>query len=338
MKVRKPFVLVAIAIASAAGLAALETSQTWARFRSFGNEFDWLKGFRETLTVWLAVVALAPAVFAMARRYRIQRGRNVLRHVLAALVFAFTASLVAGTVIALQHPELRFLFIVGKVTMFSTIYYFILYWAIVGLAHMLAAAQLEERLTRERLEVLRTKLNPHFLFNTLNAISTMSLQRDHQGVVQALALVSDLLRVSLDDSLPQEIPLRRELELTDKYLEVQRLRFGERLRVERDIDPATAGVLVPSMLLQPIVENAIVHGVAAVPGEGMVRLSAHREGDLLRIVVADSGPGFQGDRKGIGLANTRERLAGLYGDRASLDVENAAGAVVSVTIPAREQS
>lgn len=341
---RKPFVVVGFAFASALVLATLEATQTWARLRSFGQTYDWLRGAGDVFLVWIAVVALAPAAFAVARRYPIDRWKHTFVHVAAALAFGVTASLVAGTVTALQHRDLPFLFILGKVATFSTIYYFILYWTLAGAAHAfqfhrdaqarrVTAAQL-------RLEVLRAKLNPHFLFNTLNAISTMSLQRDHEAVVQSLALVADLLRVSLDDSLPQEIPLRRELELTDKYLAVQRLRFGDRLRLERDVEAMALDALVPSMLLQPLVENAIVHGVGAVPGVGLVRLVARAGEHALRIVVLDSGPGFRGDRTGVGLTNTRERLAALYGDAASLAIGTApgGGAAVTIAIPRRERA
>jgi two-component system, LytTR family, sensor kinase len=334
---RKPFVVAGLAVGSAALLAMLEATQTWARMRSFGQPFDWFRGFGRTFMVWIAVVAISGPAFAFARRYRLDRARRVPLHLLAALIFALIASFVSGAITALQNPNLAFFFVVGKAVTFATIYYFILYWTIAGAAlafelHRDAQAR-RIAFTRERLEVLRAKLNPHFLFNTLNAISTMSLQRDHEAVVQSLALVADLLRVSLDDSLPQEIPLRRELELTDKYLAVQRLRFGERLQVERDVDPRAIESLVPSMLLQPIVENAIVHGVGAVPGAGLVRISARAEDRALRIVVRDSGPGFSGERAGIGLANTRERLAALYGDAASLEITNDRGAVVTVVIP-----
>ena len=334
---RKPFLIAGLAVGSAVLLAMLEATQTWARMRTFGQDFDWFRGFGRALLVWISVVAISAPAFVFAWRYRLDRARRVLPHVGAALVFALVTSLVSGSIVALQNPDVAFALMLAKAVTFSTIYYFILYWTIAGAAlafelHRDAQAR-RIAFTRERLEVLRAKLNPHFLFNTLNAISTMSLQRDHEAVVQSLALVADLLRVSLDDSLPQEIPLRRELELTDKYLAVQRLRFGERLQVERDVDPRAVESLVPSMLLQPIVENAIVHGVGAVPGVGVVRVSARDEGARLRIVVRDSGPGFRGERTGIGLANTRERLAALYGDAASLDITNDHGAVVTVVIP-----
>lgn len=334
---RKPFLIAALAVGSAVLLAMLEATQTWARMRSFGQSFDWFGGFGRTFVVWIAVVAISAPAFLFARRYRLDRAGRVLPHLAAALGFALVAAFVSGSIVALQNTGLGFFFMVGKAVTFSTIYYFILYWTIAGAAlalelHRDAQAR-RLAFSRQRLEVLRAKLNPHFLFNTLNAISTMSLQRDHEAVVQSLALVADLLRVSLDDSLPQEIPLRRELELTDKYLAVQRLRFGERLQVERDVDPRAAEALVPSMLLQPIVENAIVHGLGAVPGAGVVRIRARQEGHRLRIVVSDSGPGFRGERTGIGLANTRERLAALYGEAASLDIANDHGAVVTVVIP-----
>ena len=250
--------------------------------------------------------------------------------------------------------------------------YFILdvliYCGIVGASHAhrfyeeaktreLAASRLQESLTQARLAALRGQLNPHFLFNTLNAVATMALKREHDNVVVTLGYLSELLRVSLDERLPQEVPLADELDLLERYLEIQRIRFGDRLTVTRDIDDDVLGALVPIMILQPLAENAIVHGIAPVPGPGEMRLRAERRDGELLLEISDSGPGFgsvarltacrahQEDQTGddgrsstgIGLANTRARIAQLYGERAVLWVGagDAGGARVTVTIPFR---
>ena len=342
MQTRK---ILGFVLAGALALALLENLQGFVRMRGIGKPWDWSRGILDSLAGWVVVALLTPLVVQLARRFRLQRGllaRHIAIHSAAGFLFAVTAAITAGMIIAVRYRDMPFLFMVGKVATLYTAYYFAVYWAIAAAVHAIdrhtAAAEMEEKLTRERLEVLRAKLNPHFLFNTLNAISTMALQRDSEGVVQSLALVGDLLRVSLDDSLPQEIPLRRELELTDKYLAVQHLRFGDRLRVERDVDPAAHELLVPAMLLQPLVENAIVHGVGTVPGEGRVRIAADVDDGRLRIIVSDSGPGFtRNSRNGIGLASTRERLAALYGAAYVLEVGTAdgGGAFVCVMMPRR---
>jgi len=280
-----------------------------------------------------------------AEGFRLERRdlrRRLVLHAVAGLLFAITAVLAIAALMVLRRPDLQFEFMAWKLGTFYVLYYFAIYWAIAGAihaAHYYGEAQArEERLARERLEVLRSKLNPHFLFNTLNAISTMALQQDHERVTNSLGLLGDMLRATLDDSLPHEIPLARELDLADKYLAIQSIRFGDRLRVRRDIDPRSLDALVPSMLLQPIIENAIVHGVAAKPGEGWVKIETRSGDDRLVLEVSDSGDGFAANPgNGIGLANTRERLATLYRDAHTIALQSlpGAGARVTIAIPLR---
>jgi sensor histidine kinase YesM len=236
--------------------------------------------------------------------------------------------------------------------------YFILdvliYCGIVGASHAarfyrearareLAGSRLQESLTQARLAALRGQLNPHFLFNTLNAITTMALKREHDNVVVTLGYLSELLRVSLDDSLPQEVSLADELELLDRYLEIQRIRFGDRLTVTQEVEPDALGALVPIMILQPLAENAIVHGIAPVTGPGELKLRGTRLNGELLLEVSDSGPGFDATKPrarsstGIGLSNTRARLTQLYGDASTLSTGTGprGGACVSVRIPFR---
>ncbi len=141
-------------------------------------------------------------------------------------------------------------------------------------ARELAASQLQTGLTQARLEALRAQLNPHFLFNTLNAISALALKGDRDGVVQMLSLLSDLLRLSLDAHLPQAVPLADEIAFIDRYLELQRIRFSDRLEIQKSIEPDTLRALVPSLLLQPVVENAVLHGIASAARSGTHR---HRD-------------------------------------------------------------
>ncbi|HEX6177237.1 MAG TPA: sensor histidine kinase, partial [Thermoanaerobaculia bacterium] len=279
----------------------------------------------------------------MSRRVRIERGslaKSLALHSVAALAFAIAAvGLIAAAAVA-RKSVLPFGMLFGKLGTFYVLYYFFIYWAITGALHAVhyyrEAQERQEKLMRERLEVLRSKLNPHFLFNTLNAISTLALQRDHERVAQSLGLVGDMLRASLDDNLPQEIPLAQELQLTDKYLAIESIRFGDRLRVERVVDPSSLAALVPSMLLQPLVENAIIHGVAAQPGDGWVRIEAKTAGGRLQLAVTDSGNGFsRSPRNGIGLRNTRERLETMYGSNHQLRTGTAGGGCVEVDIPLR---
>jgi sensor histidine kinase YesM len=201
--------------------------------------------------------------------------------------------------------------------------------------------RLEASLSRAKLDSLRMQLNPHFLFNTLNAISVMAMKGERQGVVRMLMLLSDLLRLSLDNK-QHVVALRDELEILDRYLEIENVRFRDRLTLERAIDPAVLDAEVPSLVLQPLVENAIRHGVSRRPGRGVVRVEAQTvAGEWLELRVLDTGPGVDStparDGTGVGLSNTRARLEQLYGSRQELTLvsRQGGGACATVRVPLR---
>jgi LytS/YehU family sensor histidine kinase len=192
---------------------------------------------------------------------------------------------------------------------------------------------------RARLGALKMQLQPHFLFNTLNAIMTLVRQRKGEQAEEMLASLSDLLRCVLEDVEAQEVPLRRELEYLQLYLHIEQARFQDRLKVEISADPAILDAALPQMGLQPIVENAIRHGIGRSSAASMIRIGASRVNGKLELRVQDDGPGFpvvnSSPDRGIGLANTTARLRQLYGDEASLKIENGqqGGAVVTMTLP-----
>jgi two-component system, LytTR family, sensor kinase len=226
-----------------------------------------------------------------------------------------------------------------------------IYWAIVSIVHALSyyrrsqdrerkSIELEARLTEARLHALRMQLHPHFLFNTLHAISTL-VHKDPRAADEMIANLSELLRVTLDSSHQQEITLRKELEFLDRYLDIQQVRFGDRLRVEKEIDASALDGQVPTLVLQPLVENAIRHGIEPQPAPGLLSIRALREGEHLRITIHDNGTGVKkpaGQQDGIGLSNTRARLQELYGTSARLIISTASegGCSVEVDIPYHE--
>ncbi len=222
------------------------------------------------------------------------------------------------------------------------------YWVLVSLVHTLRfyrraeerarrALELEARLTDAKLEALRMQLHPHFLFNTLNAIATL-VHRDPRAADEMITNLSELLRARLDTAA-QRIPLRQELEFLDRYLEIQQMRFGERLRIEKDIDLGCLDAHVPTLILQPLVENAIRHGIEPAGGPGVVRICARRaENGALHLSVRNCGGGAPLREKpspGIGLTNTRARLEALYGRAARLNLHTDAegGFTVEMEIP-----
>jgi LytS/YehU family sensor histidine kinase len=189
-----------------------------------------------------------------------------------------------------------------------------------------------------QLKMLRYQLNPHFLFNTLNAISTLVLDRNHAIANQMVQGLSAFLRHSLDSDPMQRVTLKQELDALNLYLGIERIRFAERLTVDTRIAPECWSALLPSLLLQPLVENAIKHAIARMVEGGRLVISASRDGDRLVMQVADNGPGSpdlehaNGDGCGVGLKNTRERLRVLYGEAQSVEVRRGPSGGVQVTL------
>ncbi|HLH56845.1 MAG TPA: histidine kinase [Verrucomicrobiae bacterium] len=202
------------------------------------------------------------------------------------------------------------------------------------------AAELEARLARSQLQALRMQINPHFLFNTLNAISTL-ITVNPRAADEMLGDLSELLRRSLDSVDEQEIPLSRELQFVRAYIGIEQKRFGERLRVEQDVSDDLSAALVPALILQPLIENAIRHGIEPQREPGLITIQARREGQQLRLLVRDNGQGMPAkapngsERQGIGLANTRARLRELYGSKQQFSVEKTEprGCTVQIQIP-----
>jgi LytS/YehU family sensor histidine kinase len=199
------------------------------------------------------------------------------------------------------------------------------------------AVRLQAQLAEARLEALRRQLDPHFLFNTLHAISSL-VERDPRGVRRMISRLSDLLRRSIDGSAEPETELSTELELLDRYLDIMRIRFQGRLQVETRIAPDVREALVPNLVLQPIVENAVLHGVARVQGDGHIEIEAARDHGVVVFRVRDNGPGLDpdaADAGGVGIRNTRARLDQLYGDAATFTLrrDDVGGTVAELRIP-----
>ena len=197
------------------------------------------------------------------------------------------------------------------------------------------SAELQAQLAEARLDALRAQINPHFLFNTLNAIAAL-VERDPAGVRRMIARLGELLRQTIDSRGAAMVPLRDEIELLRRYIEIMEIRFQGRLRVEMHLDPETLDVRVPSLILQPIVENALEHGASRAVGEGVIEIASRRNGDRMIVSVRDNGPGVREEgAAGVGMSNTRARLGQLYGARASLSLEPASGggAIATLTFP-----
>ena len=197
------------------------------------------------------------------------------------------------------------------------------------------AAQLQAQLAEAKLDALRMQINPHFLFNTLHAVSAL-VERDPSGVRRMIARLSELLRYTIDSHATDEVTVREELDFLRRYIEIMEIRFQGRLQVALDVEPGALDALVPNLILQPLVENALEHGVNRVSEDGRIAIAAHRDGEQLVLSVQDNGPGLDAENEsGVGLANTRARLAQLYGDQARLLLTSGdeGGVIAAITLP-----
>ena len=202
------------------------------------------------------------------------------------------------------------------------------------------AGELKARLVETELKALRQQLHPHFLFNTLNTVAVLVREQKHEEAVNLLARLGALLRMTLDPARTPVVTLQQEMDFLERYIEIQQMRFSDRLRVNIDLSEEARRALIPNLLLQPIVENAILHGVAPKAGPGHVDISGRVEAGTLHLQVCDDGAGLPragNGRQGIGLSNTRERLAKLYGAHSqfSLKSEPGRGVTVQIAMPYR---
>ena len=348
----------------------LESTSAYVNLRLAGNPSSWSTALVGNMPWWLMWAALTPFAILLARRFRFDRDGwllPALAHFGGAFLATAAHTLLVGTLYYMTHTR-GMVFPAGETTLtgpffvqrLSTTYasfmrtYLVVnlatYWVIVGGYYAfefhgryrdeeLRAARMREHLTEARLNALRMELNPHFLFNTLNAISGLVRRNENEAAVRMLARLGDLLRLTLERGGDHRVPLEQELELLRVYLEIERVRFHDRLSVEVDVDRDALDGMVPTLILQPLVENAVRHGIAPRAGSGRIRVGAERRNGELVLEVADSGRGFAppspADGAGVGLSNTRARLAELYGERAaiSLGVAPEGGGLVRLVLP-----
>jgi two-component sensor histidine kinase len=317
-------------------------------YAAYSPNQRWQPPMLSALADWYIWGLFAPLILALGRRFPLTRG-----HVSRSIPILAVASLLvtglkiitraaAGQIISgLPTMPLRGMLLSQLHLNLAT------FWVILGIGaafryyrefrqRELIASQLEARLAEARLEVLRTQLQPHFLFNTLHTISAFVQEGDVATADRMIARLSELLRLSIDGGQAQEVPLRQEMEFLQRYLDLQQLRFQERLRVRLDIADETLDARIPSLVLQPLVENAIRHGIGPRLDGGTITVRARRAGNELRVDVEDDGVGLAQptDRAGtgVGLANTRARLAHLYGERQRFSVESPTGGGVRIAI------
>ena len=320
-------------------LAVFYAVTTSLTYTSTGRPANWSITFQRSLSEYWLWALLTPAVVWLARRFPISGPRRWVHLALHVALGAGTAALktIADREIFAMLSGFRMYFLLSTLSLQFTIYF-----AIVAATHGFEyyrrsreREQLEARLAEARLQLLSMQLQPHFLFNTLNTIAEL-VHDDPEAADRMISGLSDLLRRTLDLGDAQEIRLDEELDALSRYLDIQKIRFGDRLRVDIEAPPELRDASVPPLLLQPLVENSIRHGLAARATAGRIQIRVGRKDAMLVIDVLDDGDGAvqeaMGTRRGIGLNNIRTRLETLYGPAATFTISHTAGAGTRVSI------
>ena|SRR5579863_3314019 len=341
------------------GLGLLDASQTVFVMRAEGMHHRWVRLFVTLFVAWLPWMLATPLVLRLSRRYPPAQWRE-LSTWSAHLAACAGIGIVYAAWVAVWEEALNpwalnpgpdpFLELWRHKFSSGLLSYIILYSWILLVDHILRSreqlarqqtetARLNEQLSKAQLNALRRQIEPHFLFNTLNGIAGLVRENRNDAAINMIAGLSDFLRRVVKDSDRQQVPLAEELEFTQKYLEIQKARFAERLQFSVDVPAELLPAQVPSLVLQPMVENAVKHGISQRAQGGTIRIAVSRSNGTLTMCVYNDGPSlppeWEKSQSGIGVSNVRTRLRGLYGDAFELTMRNqkAGGVETSISVP-----
>jgi two-component system LytT family sensor kinase len=341
------------------GFGLFDATQTVFVMRAEGMHHLWIRLFFTSLFSWLPWVLATPLVLRLGRRYPAAQWRRLstwLAHLAACaaigLVYAGWISVWEDWLnpYALSPGPDPFVQLWLRKFDNGLLSYLILYGIILLVGSMqdsrerlarqqAETARLNEQLSQAQLDALRRQIEPHFLFNTLNAIAGLVREKRNDAAVDMIARLSDFLRRVVEESGRQQVPLDEELDFAQKYLDIQKVRFAERLQVTVDVPMELFPAQVPSLILQPMIENAVKHGIAKRVQGGAIRIAASRSNGRLTLTVYNDGPGlpagWEKSHTGVGISNARTRLQNLYGDEFELNMQNQepGGVEVSVSVP-----
>jgi two-component system, LytTR family, sensor kinase len=338
--------VVAVVVISG-GIALIAASQVYLNWRQSNVDADFVALFALKLVEWLLWAAMLPAILAMDRRWGFAAGRRLsaaLLHIVTATVWFVLLNGIMTSLAPFVDPVAKdavAYFMLRATQRWPN--HLVVYSLILFVPRAISNVLQRERLHRELLEAqlhnIRLQLQPHFLFNALHTIGALVRSGETSRAVNAIAIVGDLLRRALSHTESEKVTVAEEVDFLSRYSEIQRLRFEERLELDVSVSEECKSALLPSMILQPLVENAIRHGLDPDQVRGLVNVSIDRLGDRLRVEVRDNGSGFQSGsvdatRDGLGLSTTRRRLQALYGDEQSLNIDSGPhGCTVAFSLP-----
>jgi two-component system, LytTR family, sensor kinase len=344
------------------GFGLVDAMQTIFVMRSEGMHHAWEKLFLTSVLAWLPWALATPLVMRLGQQFPLaKRGSIVtwIAHIGGCAAIGLASSAWSSWLDFLLNPFAnasgpgRFASLLFERFYNGILSFLLLYAAILAVQYVLDSrarlayqqtetAHLNEQLAKAQLEALRRQIEPHFLFNTLSAVTGLVREGRNETAVNMIAGLSDFMRRVLEDSTRQEVPLGEEMEFAQKYLEIQKLRFVERLQLSMDVPGELLLAQVPTLILQPMVENAIKHGIAKRAQGGAIRIAAFRSDNTLTLTVYNDGPSLPASwekaQPGIGISNMRTRLHSLYGDAFELNLHNQGpgGVEASISVPFKE--
>jgi sensor histidine kinase YesM len=345
------------------GYGLFEIISSLVYYTESGVVFSWNEKFVSRLPIYLTWILFIPFIYAFVIKNRIEKPNILSKIVLIGLFGILIAALhriIAVTIVELLQGlffgvpiDLTEILITKKFFLFAYMFdSYLMYWMIVAVIftfdyyrkfneNRLIASQLQSKLSLAELNMLKMQIHPHFLFNTLNTISAL-VHKNPEDADKMISRLSDLLRTSLDYSGKQFVTLREEIEFLNLYLEIQKVRFKERLKVIINLDPASLNIEVPAIILQPIVENSIKHVLEKTKDVCEIKISSFIENKVLTLEVIDNGPGILEsnyiNKDGVGLSNVKSRLSQIYSNDQSLKIKNLqdGGLLVSIEIPIQQ--
>jgi two-component system, LytTR family, sensor kinase len=320
-----------------------------------GLEVTWNQALSYSLGDWYVFALLSIPVMHLARWFPLESGKwrkSLAVHIVCGAIFSLAYMVVRAWIGQWQSAS-SFAEAFKPLLVKTWHFNLLVYWVIIAVTHAsayyrkfrereLRALELEKRLAQAKLQALQMQLNPHFLFNSLHSVSAL-MHQDVEAADRMLSQLADLLRLVLANSDAQEVSLQQELHFLQSYLEIEQTRFGDRLAVTMEIAPDTLDAQVPTLILQPLVENAIRHGIEPHARPGRIELRAHRHAEVLALEVGDSGAGLRSKApaaEGVGLSNTRARLREIYGEKHHFELQDRSegGLRVCLSIPFRRQN
>lgn len=328
-----------------------------------GTHLSWLRNLSFNLSFWWFWLLAAPVIFLLGKRFPVHQGRiglGIVTHLIASILMAIVHQFLTAILCNSIFQSLYYM------PVFEKLWYrllnlswgfvdFTFYWAILVGYYTFAyyikyrereqrCSQLETQLVESQLQALKMQIQPHFLFNTMNALSTIVMKEQTEQALRMISRFSDFLRMTLEEPGKQLVPLEQELAFIQSYLEVEKIRFQDKLQVHFEVRPNTLSAFVPNLILQPVVENAIRYAILPKEVTGEIFIRAWRSNGKLQLQVRDNGPGLpeKFDEKtstGIGLKNTRQRLTNLYGSHQHFRLENLTegGLQVTLSIPFHQE-